>query len=81
LKEEWELMELRRRIQEMRKTAKLNPNQIATLEISCSDKNFIEKYKNEIEKNTSTKIKYVQPNNKKTEKIIEKEFYLALQPN
>jgi isoleucyl-tRNA synthetase len=56
LKDEWELMELRRRIQEARKQAKLNPNQKAKLLLGCSDAAFAKKFKAQLEKDTNTKI-------------------------
>lgn len=75
LKEEWELMELRRRIQDMRKQAKLNPSDVVKMELDCSDKKFIAKYAKEIGEGTGTKI---VPGKGKMEKVLEREFYVSL---
>ncbi len=75
LKEEWELMELRRRIQDTRKQLKLNPSQIVELEIDCSDKKFVEKHKKEIEEGTGTKI---IAGKGAMEKVLEREFYIKI---
>ncbi|HIH09140.1 MAG TPA: isoleucine--tRNA ligase [Candidatus Diapherotrites archaeon] len=73
LKDEWELMELRRRIQEKRKEAKLSPADIATLEIGCSDPKFIERYAKEIEAGTNSKIVKADG---KMEKLLGRGFYI-----
>lgn len=75
LEEDWELMELRRKIQEMRKTADLNPNQIVTLYLSSSDEKFLKKFRKEIEKSTNTRI--VEKKGK-MEKLMNKEFFVEL---
>jgi len=75
LKEEWELMELRRRIQEKRKVLKLNPNEKIEMQLDSSDGKFIEKYKKEISESTNTKI---VPGKGKMEKILEREFFIKL---
>jgi len=75
LKEEWELMELRRRIQDARKQAKLNPNQVVELELACSDEKFVQKYKKQIEEETGTKI---VAGKGAMEKVLEREFYINL---
>ena len=75
LKEEWELMELRRRIQDARKQAKMNPHEIVEIKMDCSDKEFLKKYKEEIEKSTNTKI---ISGNGEMEKILEREFFIQL---
>ncbi|MCR4335131.1 MAG: isoleucine--tRNA ligase [archaeon] len=77
LKEEWELMELRRKIQDMRKQLKFNPTDKAELIIGSNDNAFVEKYKKEIEESTNTKI--VSPTGKgKMEKLLEREFFIEL---
>ena len=75
LKEEWELMELRRRIQDARKRAKLSPSDVVELEIASSDENFLKKYKKEIESGTGTKI---VAGKGAMEKVLEREFYIKL---
>ncbi|HZX19435.1 MAG TPA: isoleucine--tRNA ligase [archaeon] len=75
LKEEWELMELRRRIQDQRKQLKLNPNETIKMEIDSNDKKFLEKYKKEIEETTNTKIVFGKG---KMEKLLEREFYIKI---
>ncbi len=77
LKEEWELMELRRRIQEARKQAKLNPAQIVELEIDCSDRKFLEKHRKEIEQSTGTRA---VAGKGQMEKVLEREFYIRIKP-
>lgn len=76
LKDEWELMELRRRVQAMRKDAKLMPKDKVVLLISCSDGEFLEKFGKQIEKDTNTKIKISEGLGKK---ILEREFFLKLE--
>ncbi len=75
LQEEWELMELRRKVQEMRKQADFNPNQKAKLFLSCSDGKFVKKYWKEIEKSTNTKIVEKKGT---MEKLLNKEFFVEL---
>ncbi|HIH08483.1 MAG: isoleucine--tRNA ligase [Candidatus Diapherotrites archaeon] len=75
LKEEWELTELRRRIQEMRKQKNLLPSQKAKLFLHCNDAGFLKKYGKQIEKETNTKI--VEKKGK-MEKFLEKEFFVEL---
>jgi len=76
LKENWELQELRRKIQEMRKQAKLMPGQKAKLRISSSDQGFVEKYRKEIEESTSTEL--VPSKKKASEKLFERKFGLQI---
>ena len=45
LKEEWELRELIRKIQDKRSDLKLNPNDTVKLLISCDDAKFLDKFK------------------------------------
>jgi phosphopantetheine adenylyltransferase len=75
LKNEWELMEVRRRIQEQRKKAGLTPAQKVELEFSCSDQAFTDLFKERIESETNTKI--VSGTGKK-EKLIERDFFISL---
>ena len=75
LKEEWELMELRRKIQDARKSAKLSPADIVELELDSSDRAFLEKYKKELQKSTGTKI---VKGSGQMEKVLEREFYIKL---
>ena len=56
LKDEWLLRELVRKIQDKRKTARLNPHNIVQLWINCSDPLFLETFKDQIEKETKTVI-------------------------
>ncbi len=75
LKEEWELMELRRRIQDARKQLKLNPSDVVKMELNCSDKKFVQKYAREIEDGTGTKI---VSGTGKMEKVLDREFYISI---
>ncbi len=77
LKEEWELQELRRKIQEERKKAKLVPQQKVKLLIASSDEGFLKKHKKEIEKGTNTKMKVVKGKGK-MEKLLERSFSIEL---
>ena len=75
LKEEWELTELRRFIQEKRKEQKFFPTQKITLFIDSSDKKFLQKYRAQLEKETNTKIAEKKG---KMEKMLEREFFVQL---
>jgi len=76
MKEQWELMELRRRIQDLRKQAKLMPQQNVELIIASDDKAFLEKYRNEIEKGTNTTMKISEKG--EMEKLLERKFFTEL---
>ena len=76
MKENWELQELRRKIQDMRKQAKLMPGQKVKLRIACSDKKFLEKYQKEIEQTTNTE--FTETKKKPTEKLFERKFGLQI---
>ncbi len=76
LKEVWELMELRRRIQDLRKQAKLMPSQKVKLHIDSSDKDFLKKYGKEIAESTNTSLVEKKGN---LEKLLEKEFFIELE--
>ena len=76
LKDEWELSELMRLIQDARKKAGIVPGQKVVLEIECNDKAFLVKHKKKIEEKTSTKILLVT--GKTLDKLIEKSFWFEL---
>jgi len=76
LKENWELQELRRKIQDLRKQAKLMPGQKAKLRISCSKPEFLEKHKREIEESTNTEM--LATKKKPSEKLLERKFGLQI---
>ena len=76
LKENWELQELRRKIQDLRKQANLTPGDKAKLKISCSTPEFLEKYKKEIEESTNTTL--LDTKKKPTEKLLERKFGLQI---
>jgi len=75
LKEEWELTELRRRIQDKRKQQKFSPSEKITLLLDSDDKKFIKKYKKALEEQTNTKIKEKKG---KLEKVLNKLFFIEL---
>ncbi len=75
LKNEWEFQELRRRVQEKRKEAKLRPEQKAILLIDCNDAKFLRKFKKQIESETNTRIQQAKG---KMEKLLDREFYIEL---
>jgi isoleucyl-tRNA synthetase len=60
LQEEWEISELTRLIQATRKKNKLVPSEIINIDISCNDNEFINKYKEDIEKTTSSRINIIE---------------------
>ncbi|MFA5357499.1 MAG: isoleucine--tRNA ligase [archaeon] len=76
LKENWELSELLRQVQDARKKEGLKPGQKVSLEIECGDKKFLEKYGAQIESKTSTKI--ISVSGKPLQKLVEKEFWFQL---
>jgi isoleucyl-tRNA synthetase len=76
LKENWELQELRRKIQDLRKQAKLTPLQKAKLRIASSDPGFVEKHKKEIEESTNTVL--LPTKKKPSEKLFERKFALQI---
>ena len=78
MKEQWELMELRRKIQDMRKQAKLVPQQTVKMAIGSSDEGFLKKYRKEIEESTNTKMEISKGG--KREKLLEREFWIELGP-
>ncbi len=75
LKDEWELRELTRKVQAMRKEAKLNPNDRVELFLGCSDPAFIKKFAKEIEKDTNSRIKDKKGN---MEKLLDRHFFIEL---
>ena len=77
LRENWELQELRRKIQDLRKQAKLTPGQKAKLRIACSDPAFLEKHKKEIEESTTTEL--LDTKKKPEEKLFERKFALQIE--
>jgi len=76
LKENWELQELRRKIQDLRKQAKLMPGQKAKLRISSSDQAFVERYRKEIGESTNTEL--LSTKKKPSEKLFERKFALQI---
>ena len=76
LKEEWELRELTRRIQDLRKKQRLNPHKTVEVFLGCSDAGFLQKYKKEIETETNTHVTFKDG---EKEKLLEREFYIALE--
>jgi len=75
LRDEWEFEELRRRVQEKRKEARLLPGQKATLLINCSDQAFLKKFGKKLEGETNTNASFADG---KMEKILHREFYISL---
>jgi len=75
LKDGWEYRELVRRVQDLRKQKKLTPGEKVDLFVSCSDKEFLEKFGAKLEEETGTKIKEKKG---EMEKILERDFYISL---
>ncbi|MFH1224376.1 MAG: isoleucine--tRNA ligase [Candidatus Diapherotrites archaeon] len=82
MREEWELMELRRRIQDARKQAGLMPQKLAELRIACSDAGFLKKYGKRLEKETNTKLVQLKGGKQEgfrwEEKLLEREFAIEV---
>jgi isoleucyl-tRNA synthetase len=76
LKEEWELRELVRKIQDKRSDLKLNPNDKVKLMISSDDAKFLEKFRAEIENETNSKISKKEG---QLEKLLERSFYFSIE--
>ncbi len=76
LRDEWELSELIRKIQDARKKAGLKTGEVVKIDIECSDKEFLSKYKNFIEEKTSAKLNFVL--GKETLKEIERDFFFEI---
>ena len=75
LQDEWELMELRRRIQDKRKQAKLMPQNKVELFISCSDASFLKKHSKQIESETNTTLVQKQG---AMERLLSRDFYIEI---
>ncbi|MFH0714691.1 MAG: isoleucine--tRNA ligase [Candidatus Diapherotrites archaeon] len=75
LKDEWEFEELRRRVQDLRKQAKLIPGKKAILQIACSDAKFLKKFGKKLEKETDTKLKLSKG---PLQKLVGREFFLRV---
>ncbi|MDP2974282.1 MAG: hypothetical protein Q8N60_04480, partial [Candidatus Diapherotrites archaeon] len=76
LRNEWELQELRRKIQEMRKQANMLPRQKAKLLIACDDKSFLQLNRKWIEKETNTELRVIEK--QPSEKLIQRLFSIEL---
>ncbi|PIU21525.1 MAG: isoleucine--tRNA ligase [Candidatus Diapherotrites archaeon CG08_land_8_20_14_0_20_34_12] len=76
LKDEWELRELIRKIQDKRADLNLNPNDEVKLMISCDDPKFLIKFKTGIENGTNSKIEIKQG---QLEKLLERSFYFSIE--
>ncbi|MCD6434749.1 MAG: isoleucine--tRNA ligase, partial [Candidatus Diapherotrites archaeon] len=76
LKDEWELRELIRRIQALRKEKGLVPKEKVEIEISCSDAEFLEKFKGRIENATNSVVAITKSEPKL--KLIERAFSIEI---
>lgn len=76
LREDWELSELLRQVQDARKKEGLKPGEKVALKIECGNKKFLEKHRKQIESKTSTKMVFVS--GKELRKLVEKEFWFGL---
>ncbi len=77
LEDEWEYMELRRLVQEERKKAKLQPDQVVDLEIASSDPVFLKKFQHQLETEARVKVK---PANGPMQQLVNKAFFIQLKP-
>ncbi len=77
LKQEWELRELVRRVQDARKKAGLKPDEKAVLEIACSDTEFLKAYSKTIEQETNSKI-VAGKESTEMERLLEREFFINI---
>ena len=69
-------MELKRRIQSQRKQLKLKPMDSIQLMLSCNNQEFLNKFRERIEKETNTKI--INSKETPTEKFIENKYFIEL---
>jgi isoleucyl-tRNA synthetase len=75
LEEEWEFRELVRKVQSLRKEKKFNPKDIVSLHLSSSDPAFLEKFKEDIEKQTNS---WIEEKKGKKEKLLNKSFFIEI---
>ncbi|MBS3062964.1 MAG: isoleucine--tRNA ligase [Candidatus Diapherotrites archaeon] len=83
LRDEWEVRELVRRVQELRKEAKLQPGQKVDLLIACDDGKFLEAHRKAVEEETHTRFvngEGLPPAGEKREKLLDRVFYVKLKP-
>jgi isoleucyl-tRNA synthetase len=78
LEEEWELQELRRRLQDERKKAGLLPSQKVNIMIATDDKAFIEKFRNALEEATNSGISVQEKPSGELEKLLKRSFSIQL---
>ena len=77
MKEEWEISELLRQIQDARKKAGLKTGQKISLLIDSNDEKFLEKNKKIIEEKTSSVLKKI--NSEKKQLLVEREFFIEIE--
>ncbi|MDO8625722.1 MAG: hypothetical protein Q7R47_06575, partial [Candidatus Diapherotrites archaeon] len=75
LQDEWEYMELRRLVQDARKTAKLSPDMTVELEIACSDSAFLQKIRKQLE--SECRVKTLAGKGEMT-KLVNRSFFIRL---
>ena len=77
LQDEWELRELIRRIQALRKKKGYNPLEKITIKVFCEDRKFLEKFKEALEKETNSNIN-IEKNEGEKFKLIKREFLVSV---
>ncbi len=75
LKNEWEFMELKRRIQSQRKQLGLKPTDSIQLMLSSDNQEFLNKFRERIEEETNTRI---IEGKEPTEQFIQNKYYIEL---
>lgn len=78
LRDEWELSELLRKIQDLRKEHKCTPGQVMKLEMDSDDAVFVKKFTSQIEAETSVKIVATKIDAVK-ERLLTRSFAFRLQ--
>lgn len=80
LKDQWELSELLRKVQDLRKENKCTPGEVVNLELGSDDAAFVKKFTKQIEVETNVKIK-AGKKDAPQEKGLTRSFSLVLQKN
>jgi len=75
MEEQWELAELLRKIQDLRKKSNLQPGKKAKLSLDSNDEKFLKKYSKTIESETSTSISRKKG---KMDRLLKRDFFIEL---
>ena len=75
MEEQWELAELLRKVQDLRKRANLQPGKKAKLFLDCNDEKFLKKHAKTVESETSTTISRKKG---KMDRLLKRDFFIEL---